>query len=386
MKHTSRWHSLLAALAVTALSVYILACRPAFSPDGSQVIYPALDPQTTNYSIVRYNRVTKTTDTLFTVATPKDKESLILSPQWMPDGKRVVIAMGDADDKSDTILVTVLPLDTKQPTRILWVEGAKKASISLMVGPPLLNGCLYFGGEGIRRLNLETGEIRSSEHEKEIYVQNYKAQLYYIGNSDEDSDPIEVGRVNPDTLECSPLVTLKKEEYGEVGAFIGFSPDGSRLALTSTKENQQSLIIIAGKTVERTLPLGLDKDALRLGNLQWAADGKSIYAASSRSLADKDQFELGITEVSLEQKPLRHTGLVKSNKEKAEELPPYFQIVLSPDGKTLAVSSAYPMQEQHGVENVAEDFDRALFLVDMTSPQRTVTRVRLPAPPVQPNK
>ena len=125
----------------------------------------------------------------------------------------------------------------------------------------------------------------------------------------------------------------------------------------------------------------MDKDSLSLGNLVWAADGKTVYAASLRHLADQDQFELGVTEVSLEQQPLRHIGILKITK-KEEMALLCFQIVLSPDGKTLAATSAYLNHEEHGLANS----DRALFLVDMASPRRTVTRVRIPAPPVQPNK
>lgn len=47
--------------------------------------------------------------------------------------------------------------------------------------------------------------------------------------------------------------------------------------------------------------------------------------------------------------------------------------VLSPDGKTLALST---MAFSGDVDNK----DRALFLVDLTSPQRTVTRIAPPTP------
>ena len=54
----------------------------------------------------------------------------------------------------------------------------------------------------------------------------------------------------------------------------------------------------------------------------------------------------------------------------------FFQIALSPDGKTLAAS--FPFQEQEKVK--AED--RALFLVNLTSRPPKVTRIPIQLAPI----
>ena len=57
--------SILPLIGLIALSAYILACRPGFSPDGSQVVYPVLDEKTNSFRIVVYDLKQKKNTTLF---------------------------------------------------------------------------------------------------------------------------------------------------------------------------------------------------------------------------------------------------------------------------------------------------------------------------------
>lgn len=366
-------NSLLAACGLAALCLYVLACRPAFSPDGSQVLFPSVDPQTTNFSVNCFNLATRQTEVIFTVALSKGTP--VLSPQWMADGKRAVVAMA-AMDNDNSLMVAVLPLGAKGPTRFFALGEQEDSALSLVIPPPLLGPHLYIGGKGLRRLNLETGELKVVETEGELYLHRQGDQLYYWGELKDGEGVFELGRLDPETLAREPIIGLNKNDVGDLSAFISIVRDGSRIALSSEKDHQAALLIVSGQTVEQTILVGSTNEPIKLGNTQWSPDGKTIYATSLRPIASNDQFELGVIEIPLDGTAARHTPLAQL-KEAEDQAVLNFQIALSPDGKTIAAGSSYLDLEGKGG---LKEADRALFIIDLDSPQRQVTKIQIPYP------
>jgi hypothetical protein len=88
----------------------------------------------------------------------------------------------------------------------------------------------------------------------------------------------------------------------------------------------------------------------------------------------------GLLEIPLESGPLRDTVLIRDAEVERDMAPACFQIDVSHDGRTAAVSSAY-------LACLNDDFrpeDCALFLVDLTDPKRKVTKVSIPMPSERP--
>jgi Tol biopolymer transport system component len=373
MKKDSRCNSLLAAGGLVALCLYVLACRPAFSPDGTQVLFPSVDPETANCAVSRFNLVTRQTDVLFTFSPAKGHP--VMSPQWTADGQRAVIAMAGMDDDS-SLQVLVLPLGGKGPTRLFEVSGQDDAALSLVIPPPLIGSQLYLGGKGFRRLNLETGELKVAEADGELYLHRHGDQLYYWGELKDGENVFELGRMDRETLAREPIIQLNKADAGDVSAFISIAPDGSRIALSSEKEQQASLLIVTGSSVEQTILVGSSEAPVKLGNTQWSPDGKTIYATALCPSTVPERNELGVIEVPLDGTAARFTSLVQL-KEADEQVLLNFQIALSPDGKSIAAGSCYLDQKGKGE---VEDHDRALFILELTGSQRQVTKIQIPVP------
>ena len=152
--------------------------------------------------------------------------------------------------------------------------------------------------------------------------------------------------------------------------------DWRTMSGTSSVKNQKcDLLIIAEGSLKKTIPLELSSETHVVGNLQWAPDGKTIYAALIAQVEGEELLTLGIIEVTVETGATREVPLAQIGKSSEREiLPMVFQIGLSPDGKTIAAAPTYLGKE------LRDKKDLALHLVDLTSPDRKVTRIPAPVP------
>ncbi|MBI4327968.1 MAG: hypothetical protein HY674_22285 [Chloroflexi bacterium] len=377
-------HQTLALIAMAALTIYVLACRPSFSPDGSKVLFPCLDPETQSASVVLYDRTTRKSERVFALpGAGGAKEAPVLSAQWTPDGKQAVVIWHDEESKR--FQVVVLPLGGRNPTRFFQVPEVKgtasrpgdSALMSLVIPPPIVGRHLFLGGESLLRLDLETGEIKTEKISQEgIYLTREGAQVYYFAGED---DEAEVGRLDTEKLTRTPLLQLKAKEQGEeFSPFLAFTKDGARIAVTRGKEANAQLLIYRGRQLEKTIPIGSEKQPMALGNSLWSPDGKTIYAAAVlKPTGPAKDFQFAVCEVPVQGGDVRIIPLfvIDGSKGLDDAANMFFQIALSPDGKTLAAS--FPFLDQEKVK--AED--RALFLINLASGSRKVTRMPIPLAP-----
>ena len=375
-------HHTLALIALAALTIYVLACRPSFSPDGSKVLFPCLDPETQSASVVLYDRATRKSERIFALPGVGGlKESPVLSAQWTPDGKQAIVIWHDEDRKS--FQVAVLPLGSRNPTRFFQVPYAKGktnssgdfAWMGLVIPPPIVGRYLFLGGESILRLDLETGETKTEKISQEgIYLTSEGGRIYYFTGDD---DEAEIGRLDTEKLARTPLLELKAKDHGEeFSPFLSFTKDASRIAVTRGKSQLAALIYRGGSW--KTIPSG-PRNSRSLWKHALVADGRMIYAAAVLKPAEPSKdFQFVVCEIPVQGGDIRIIPLFLTEGSKGLDDMAYlfFQIALSPDGKTLAAS--FPFQEQEKVK--AED--RALFLVNLTSRPPKVTRIPIQLAPI----
>jgi len=93
-------------------------------------------------------------------------------------------------------------------------------------------------------------------------------------------------------------------------------------------------------------------------------------------MKDPNRFQLGVAEITVKTGAIRVTPLfhVRLKNMDTDILPLFFQVALSPDGKTIAAAPTYLW------EQLEDEKDRALHLVDLTSPDRKVTKIPVPVP------
>lgn len=158
-----RWfHVILLVVGMAAWIIFIIACvgGPAWSPDGSQILFAYRDVENSRTAVALYDRATRTTTTIF--AQPAAKEgALALEPQWQKDGSRAFIAIyqpipGSSGDGSCEVIS--IPVKSSMPLQA-YALGTTEGC----VGPfPQLDGKVFFGGKDLRWIDLATGEIGSN--------------------------------------------------------------------------------------------------------------------------------------------------------------------------------------------------------------------------------
>jgi hypothetical protein len=249
-------------------------------------------------------------------------------------------------------------------------DGPEAAS--LLIVPPVFAKERYLVFPGIVRLDMKTGEVAAKEMRDAIPM-GHGSEVFFIrqDRTGDGKNVYAIGKIDAEKLEETVLLELKGEEHGELMGHMAISPDGSRFAVAREKEDEVALLILRGKEVEQTIVLGPRKGVGEPGNLEWSAVTGAIHAAFAKPVEGKG-LELGVLEVPLDGSPQRKTTLLSTPEHDDDKQILLFQIALSPDGKTLAVPSTY-------VDKIAKE-DAALFLMDLSSPDRKVTKVPLLAP------
>ena len=133
-------HSLLAAVAVVSLAIYVLACS-SFSPDDSKVLFPAVDPKSGDLGVAVYDRKGGGTEQVFVVSQvekgiSRSSKPVLIRPQWMPDGKSMLVMWPDSV-KGEALNIALVPYGRRGPTRMYTCDGLKDAAALLMSPMPV---------------------------------------------------------------------------------------------------------------------------------------------------------------------------------------------------------------------------------------------------------
>jgi hypothetical protein len=371
---------LLTLFGMLCLAAYVLACRPAFSPDGSKVLFPATDDEAKLFSVVVFDRRTQDTETIFVAnGTP-----LASSAQWTADGTGAILVWAEYEKQSQ-IRVMILPHGFKSPVRVFTWEGDEGLGAWLpFCPPPVIGNYLFVAGKtSVHRLNLETGEIKKERYgvAGEAFVLTGQGnQVYFwmmIGQGE--AGRFELGTIDKDTLIRTPILQIEGKDVGKLWPFLAVSPDASRIAAVSEKPlesqrgNLQKILIFRGDRLEAAIPVGLALDPITLGNIEWSRNGTVIYAAILKKDQAEGEYQLGVLEVPTTGTGMREIPLLSLKNPSTREVDDVlreFQIALSPDGKTIAaVGPAF---------NSVKEEDRTLYLVDLESLERRVTKIAAP--------
>jgi hypothetical protein len=135
------------------------------------------------------------------------------------------------------------------------------------------------------------------------------------------------------------------------------------------------------RPLEWTLPISLERTRQNirytgsLGNLEWSADGKTIYAAGFIPSGDKgedEQNDFLLGELPVSGAKPRWTRLCQLDSEVAALTLSYMGwIALSPDGQTIVASTGL-------IRSPAKKADQTLFLVGLSGKDPKVTSIRIP--------
>ena len=384
MKKPRFLYVVLGIVGMTAWFLFILGCLgwSSWSPDSSKVIFPYIQQNPKSMGIALYDRMTHKTSPIFIQSADKDDDLPILQAQWATNGKSIVITVAEESE----VDVFISGVDPDVPTRHTHLGRLKE-----VIGPfAEVGGDLYFPDEHeIVQLNIESGnalrrELKGASYDQLFAVEN---DLLYLQDAKSKQDPIEVGTVNLQDFQSHSLFQFNPNELGlELRLGITPQPGTDRFAMVAKNGDKDSILIFSRHGFERLVhPQGLPINA-GLGNVQWSKDGTLIYAGIFAPIPELPGWQYSLAEVSLDGAPTRITPIckVKAKNESGSEttdlsdLELLLDLSLSPDGKTIAT---IPALFDSGFVN---EIDRALFLIDVQTLPRTITKI--PTPNVESSK
>lgn len=383
--------------------LYVLACRPSWSPDSSKVFFTYCDPEANEAGVALYERNTGSVRSIFSRPLGGNRcDEWAPTAVWSGDGRRAIVLWGEKGEKKRKNPATreMETVETRSAhVEVLRTGGEGKGlhiklrdfqpSDAVYVLPLAESGGkLYLtrnGGSEFLQLDLKTGKrkLHDSGDDREPLFYSRNGRIVYMREGAESSNDLEFGALDTKNLSLHAFFTLKKEAlvpYGvaDYKVLPAFEPHGARLAMPAEGTGERDVILICNdRGLERVLKPEMPVTSYRLGNLEWSRDGKTLYGTAITPAEDEKTRRYSLAEIPVEGGPARLVPIVRSMISDDDSWA-QFQISLSPDGSTVAASTA------HFEENNVAAADRGLFLVDLRDPGRKVTRI--PYPPLKSGK
>jgi hypothetical protein len=396
-------HAVLGLIGITGLVLYILACRPSWSPDSSKILYPYWDPNTKEAGVALFDRKSKTTEKVYVWSDATNSDDQVIFPQWTADGTRGIFTLYT----KDSMQVVVHPLGSKKPA---WLWTLPKSGDPIVLPLPEVQGNLYaYGDTFISRLNLATGEstlhemkeapnlMMYSDSDRVLYIWRHAAgeALTPVKREEpttrtEKTNPqkqqpepaneiYEFGELDQKNLSFHPWFEVSERDrkalgIGDITGLLDIEPRSRQMVMFAdvADGNDQVLLLIGSKGLERTLSPQISAEKYKLGNPQWSRDGKTIYIPALIWSADEKTGKFVIDEVPAAGGAARLDAVLElSSDELDPDFTTYVQMALSPDGKTIAVTTAHMKKHKNS----------GLYLVDLTGADRRVSKNSAPFSP-----
>jgi hypothetical protein len=300
--------------------------------------------------------------------------------QWHADGRQVLLAYGQKDDALNLVLV---PWKERTPVKSFHLTGLEDSATSLVLPLCVVGEQVFFkaGRSEVARLDLQSGEVtrrtlNDTNAESNLLADPSGKAVYYLESTETPTNAVVFGQLQLDTLAQLPLMVLTNELPEQM--LLAFDPRGQRLALLeSDSETNRVLILQPGKPAWTRL-LHESGQRRTFGSVGFFPKGDRLWATFAKAPRESKTTTFGWLEIPLNEESVRETILIAAAPANDSEKALFFQGAISHDGNTAAVASTYVIVDQ----DKAVPSDACLFLVDLKSPGRKVTRVPalLPAP------
>ena len=380
MKTNHTLHVLLAGIGVVSLLVYMLACSTAFSPDDHQVLYPSFDPQSGALSIAVYDRSTGRSEQIFSGIgshTGTNLHSASLRAGWLPDGKHILVAQAEEHDR---LSLFVLPRGGKEPIRHIGDMEWDEPTTALQL-PFAVAGTKVFlnGDHGFARVDWVTGETLLTTNKIAVLPgDDGKTIIAWRELPGTNNNGGEFGVLDPETMSFQPQLTLTNQP-GE-GTFPAFHPREHEIMFVSGRGTNQELQVLRDGEKKFSRPITRPGCEVKIAGL-WLDLGPKkdrVFTSYTSQAEGQTNYECGLLEIPLDEKPLRFTPLFQVQSDDMVSL--LAQPSLSHDGKTWAISSAWLGAKK---KSALRPGDCALFLVQVDRSQPKITKVPIALPAVE---
>jgi hypothetical protein len=387
MKTQTARNAGLALVGLLALTIYILACT-SFSPDDTKVLYPAFSGTNGAVGVAVYDRQSGRSELLFVPVAFEDDESdtakpLLLRPQWLADGRRILVAWS-SEMKGENLDLALIPWGARGPIKLFSLGNIGDVATALIMPLPVAGDRVFVmqTQQQVNRLDLKTGartlhRLGDDKSQFSLYPAPADQGVFYLEQRQEPEEHYVFGRLDPDSFALTGSVTFTNKP--DDGSFFTYDPLGQRVAFVEKgPSGGPQLVVLERDKPALSRPLEIKGADVRFGNALFTRNGDALLASCQKKPADQARLSFGLLEFPLPDGPVRETTLIPALDAKGEDAATlYFQVGVSHDGKTAAAASTYLACLE---TNTFKPEDCALFFVDLSDAKRKVTRVPISLP------
>lgn len=385
-------HATLALVAVLSFGLYILGCvgYAAWNADGSKLLIPYYSPQAKEWGVVLYDLKAHSSQKLMT-QTGVDQGDTSMQVQWVNGASQpfiVVASKGRGRDDRKHLDAYLVPGNGAPICNWLLPNFG-----DLYLSGPFaeLGGKVFIPTSSLAVVDLRgtTDVVNYDDNEEPIVsLATDGKRVYYVRgasrpaptpeNAGATEDGIEFGEVNLPDLKRIRYFELFNSELAAQGveldgADLIVEQGGTRLAMLGKQGNASSFLIFNATRLERSLVPKLPASDCRVGGFTWPRSDM-IYAVVGCPTADHIA-QISAAEIDVNDGSVRLAPVVRVNATGSSFWDGFDDMLkpsLAPNGRMLAITTTVLDKS-----DVTQD-NRALFLVDMKSPDRRVTRIAMP--------
>jgi len=352
---------ILGVLALLTLVIYILSCKPSWSPDSKKIAYVYITddvggiglydiPTQENVSVLEINR--------------KDKAPLPLEVFWLQNGRELLYLSSLEEESGGEGIVSRYDLKTGKHTRIsrFHVPGLSASSTSFFIYLEREKWLWIAGEKGYYRVDIKTGKRRALSKEGQPMIFGDGKNIFYLREKGEGKDKRYImGKIRTWlSYKEKDLFTLPHRGSEGIYPLLTAPSSSTQFAYIVESGGKAALEILSsnGKTMNSIpLPDDLDFDTVSpLNSSFWAPKGDRLWFASGIKGQDKAS---GIIEVNLLEQSCR---MIKFDPEIYQKIETVFHFSLSPDGTTLALSLTHEDNISLCLLNVTTEERKPVFI------------------------
>jgi Tol biopolymer transport system component len=356
---------ILGVLALMTLIIYILSCRPSWSPDSKKIAYVYITDDVGGIGL--YDLATQENSSILEI-NRKDKVPLPLEVFWLASGRELLyVSAPEGEESGGEGIVSSYDLKTGKHKRVsrFHVPGMSASSASFFIHLEREKWLWVSGEKGYYRVDIKNGKRRILTKEGSPLIFSDGKNIFYLREKGDGKDKrYIIGKIRTwFYYKEKDLFTLPHK--GDQGIFPLLTVPSSKtqFAYIFDSEGKASLEIVnsKGKTLKSIpLPGDLNFETLPPTNSSlWDPKGERLWFATGIKGEEK---ACGIVEVNLLDQSCK---TIQIDPEIYKRIETIFHFSLSPDGSALALSL------------VSED-NTPLCLLNVTTDERKPVFVKAP--------